>query len=83
MEITEAGDGKYRLLVSGGELSLISEGLYAVEDAGRRCLADDVPDEVDRPVLKDELRQLGHMRLAIEGALGMPPSLSIIEGGHK
>lgn len=82
MQIKRLPDGAYALTCDEGELSLIAEGLYAVEDAGRRCLANDVPDEFDRPVLEVEVRRLGRMRLAIEGVLDISPAFRAIEGGR-
>lgn len=69
MRIVHDPDGTYVLSCAEAELSLIAEGLYAVESTGRRCLDDGVPDEVDTPQLRDELYLLGDMRAQIDAAL--------------
>ncbi|WP_419059114.1 hypothetical protein [Ellagibacter isourolithinifaciens] len=69
MRVTHDLDGTYVLSCTDVELGLIAEGLYAVEDTGRRCLEAKVPDEVDTAALRDELYLLGDMRAQIDAAL--------------
>lgn len=76
-------NGVFVLTCDEDELSLIAEGLYAVEDAGRRCLEADIPDEFDAPVLEDELRQIAQMRVALMPALGEEPVFRVIRGGRR
>lgn len=82
MRVNKKG-GTFTLICDKDELSLIAEGLYAVEDAGRRCLADDIPDEVDRPGLEVEVARLAEMRVALMPALGEEPVFRIIDGGRN
>ena len=69
MRVTHDPDGTYVLSCTDVELGLLAEGLYAVEDTGRRCLEARVPDEVDAVALRDELYLLGDMRAQIDAAL--------------
>lgn len=62
-------NGTYTIVCDQVELGLIAEGLYAVEDTGRRCVEANVPDEVDAAALRDELYLLGDMRAQIDAAL--------------
>ncbi|WP_270404287.1 hypothetical protein [Candidatus Collinsella stercoripullorum] len=64
--MTKDLDGIYVLSCTETELGFISEGLYAVEKTGRQCLEAGIPDEVDTPVLRDELYLLGDMRAQID-----------------
>ena len=70
MRVKHTAEGTYTLTCDEGELSLIAEGLYALQDTGQRCLDRGIPDEFDAPVLEAELRQLADMRLTIAGAMG-------------
>ena len=80
MRVKHTTEGTYTLTCDEGELSLIAEGLYAVQDTGRRCLEAGIPDEFDAPVLENELRQITRMRLALMPALGEEPVFRIIDG---
>lgn len=82
MQVKHVAEGTYTLTCDEGELSLIAEGLYAVQDTGQRCLDRGIPDEFDAPVLAEELRQLADMRLTIAGAMGTKPVFRIIDGGQ-
>lgn len=82
MRVKHTAEGTYTLTCDEGELSLIAEGLYAVQDTGKRCLDRGIPDEFDAPVLAEELRQLADMRLTIAGAMGTEPVFRIIDGGQ-
>lgn len=72
-------DGSYVLTCVKAELSLIAEGLYAIEKTGKRCLANDVPDEFDRPQLEDEVAQLEVMHRDLNRALGEAVMFRIVE----
>lgn len=74
--------GVYVLTCDKDELALIAEGLYAVEDAGKRCLAEGVPDAVNRPQLEGELHEIGQMRLMLQAVFGERPVFHIIDGGR-
>lgn len=74
--------GSYTIACSEGELALIAEGLYAVQDAGKRCLEAGVTDNFDTPLLVEELKQLSDMRLAIAEAPGINSTLHIVNGGR-
>ena len=82
MNIESAGD-VFTITCTRGELSLIAEGLYAVQKTGQQCLEDEIPDEFDTPVLEAELRQLADMRLTLMPALGEEPVFRIVDGGRK
>ena len=69
MRIVHDPDGVYVLTCTEAELALIAEGLYAVEHTGRQCLDAGVPDEVDRPGLREELYLLGDMRAQLDATL--------------
>lgn len=83
MHVVSNPDGTTTLTCDYGELSLIAEGLYAVQKAGQQCLEDEIPDEFDTPVLEAELRQLADMRLTLMPALGEEPVFHIVDGGRK
>ena len=68
MQVRREND-RFTIVCNERELALIAEGLYAVEDTGRRCLEAHVPDEVDAAALCDELYLLGDMRAQIDAAL--------------
>lgn len=82
MRVKHTAEGTYTLTCDEVELSLIAEGLYAVQDTGQRCLDQGIPDEFDAPVLAEELRQLADMRLTIAGAMDTEPVFRIIDGGQ-
>lgn len=83
MHVVSNPDGTTTLTCDYGELSLIAEGLYAMQKTGQQCLEDEVPDDIDTPVLEAELRQLADMRLALMPALGEEPVFHIVDGGRK
>lgn len=64
-------DGSVVIRATAEEAALIAEGLYAVEDTGRRLAQDDDADidECDRDSLMDEARLLGAMRADVERAI--------------
>lgn len=68
MQVRRESD-TYTIVCDQVEFGLIAEGLYAVEDTGRRCLEAKVPDEVDAAALRDELYLLGDMRAQVDAAL--------------
>ncbi|WP_417802971.1 hypothetical protein [Thermophilibacter provencensis] len=83
IEKANGGADRFTLTCDEGELALIAEGLYAVENTGRRCLADDIPDEVDRPGLEAEVARLAEMRVVLMPALGEEPVFRVIRGGRR
>lgn len=60
--------GAYTLRITDYELALIAEGIYAVRDAGRRCIESGSADEVDRKALEAEIDVLGDMLRQLESA---------------
>lgn len=60
--------GAYTLRVTDYEIALIAEGIYAVRDAGRRCIESGSVDEVDRKALEVEIGALGDMLRQLESA---------------
>lgn len=83
MDVRTAGElvGTYSIACDRAELSLIAEGLYAVEKAGRSCLRDDVLDEFDRPMLEAEVERLANMRASLSAVLDGRPEFRVMEGG--
>lgn len=83
MDVRTAGElaGTYSIVCDRAELSLIAEGLYAVERAGRSCLRDDVPDEFDRPMLEAEVERLADMRTSLLAVLDGRPEFRVMDGG--
>lgn len=69
MRVTCEND-TYTLTCDRDELGLIAEGLFAVSGTGRRALERGVPDELDAPVLREELYLLDDMRAQVDAALG-------------
>lgn len=58
--------GAFTLRVTDYELALIAEGIYAVRDAGRRCIENGSADETDRKDLEVEINELSDMLRQIE-----------------
>ena len=83
MRIHKRGGGSFVLTCDEAELALIAEGLYAVEDTGRRCLDQGIPDEFDQPELEAEVAKLAKMRTALMPALGGEPTFRVIQGGRR
>lgn len=69
MRVARSEDGMFTVVCDGAELALIDEGLYAVMDAGERCLELGIPDEFTARLLEKEAKGLRAMREAIAPAL--------------
>lgn len=84
MQVKQLRDesGSYTIACSEGELALIAEGLYAVQDAGKRCLEAGVTDNFDTPLLIEELKQLSNMCLTIAEASEINSTLHVVNGGR-
>lgn len=59
-------DGAFTLRVTDYELAIISEGIYAVRDAGRRSIENGSVDEIDRKALEAEISELSDMLRQLE-----------------
>ena len=60
--------GAFTLRVTDYELALITEGIYAVRDAGRQCIESGSADEIDRKALEAEISELSDMLRQLESA---------------
>lgn len=72
-------DGSFTMSCTVGELTLIDEGLFAIERADHALMGSPNLDEADRIQLTEELERLRAMRLEINVAKSRQPSLCEIK----
>lgn len=79
MRIARMQDETYALSCDLGDLTLLGEGLLAIESADRRLIGSRTLDEEDRLALAGELERIHDMRSQLDAALHQRPNFRVVK----